>query len=405
MIGESKLNSKFLKWTGIWAIWTLFALLLTSQVALQYRMTENPVSFWRILSWQLFSGYLWFALTPLILWFGRKFPFEEGKWKVTVPFHLVASVLVAFFQLAVDAAVLPKLGYLKRYESAPFIEIYKIFLLINLHFSVGIYWVVLMISQAVNYYRKYRERELRTSQLETQLATTRLQVLKTQLHPHFLFNTLNAISELIHKDPEAAERMIGDLSDLLRMSFEKLEVQEISLKQELEFLKKYLEIEQMRFHDRLRVEMNIAPETLDAKVPNMILQPLVENAIKHGLAPRSEGGHQPGSGASQAGRMRPPSAAARSGRRAMRPSRAAAQSGSGTASSSRKATHPPADPSRPRFRARDRPGLPLRSSRAPASAARRAMAAASAGGEALSTTSTSKSRRDCAASPPRQARR
>ena len=111
-----------------------------------------------------------------------------------------------------------------------------------------------------------------------------------QLHPHFLFNTLNAISELIYRDPESAERMISDLSDLLRMSFENLEIQEIPLKQELEFLEKYLEIELTRFHDRLKVEMHISPDTLDASVPNMILQPLVENAIKHGIGPRSEGG-------------------------------------------------------------------------------------------------------------------
>jgi LytS/YehU family sensor histidine kinase len=111
-----------------------------------------------------------------------------------------------------------------------------------------------------------------------------------QLHPHFLFNALNAISELIHRDPDAADRMLTDLSDLLRMSFENLEVQEVSLKQELEFLNKYIEIEQMRFHDRLVVEMQIAPETLDATVPNMILQPIVENAIKHGISPRASGG-------------------------------------------------------------------------------------------------------------------
>jgi sensor histidine kinase YesM len=221
---------------------------------------------------------------------GNKFSFENGRWKISAPIHITASFLIAFSELAIDAYVLPKLGYLRRYQPATFWDTYKIFLLVNLHFSVAIYWAVFSIYQAVKYYRKYRERELKTSQLEARLAQSRLQVLKMQLHPHFLFNTLNAVSELIYKDQESAERMIGDLSDLLRMSFENLEVQEIPLKQELEFLEKYLEIEQMRFHDRLRVEMQIAPETLDAKVPNMILQPLVENAIKHGLAPRSEGG-------------------------------------------------------------------------------------------------------------------
>ena len=290
MTEESRFNRRWVKWLVIFAIWTLFGFFFTSQFALQNQLAENPVPFWRILSWQLFSGYTWFLLTPLILWFGKKFPFENSGWKTSLPAHLAASFLVAFAQLAVDSYVLPKLGYLRRYQSATFWDTYKIFLLVNLHFSVAIYWAVLSIYQAVRYYRKYRERELATSKLEARLAQSRLQVLKMQLHPHFLFNTLNAISELIYKDRESAERMIGDLSDLLRMSFENLEVQEISLKQELEFLKKYLEIEQMRFHDRLRVEMKIAPDTLDASVPNMILQPLVENAIKHGLAPRSSGG-------------------------------------------------------------------------------------------------------------------
>lgn len=290
MTVESKLNRRWVRWLIIWAIWTLFGFFFTSQFTLQNQLSENPVPFWRILSWQLFSGYTWFLLTPLILWLGSKFPFEKGGWKKSVPIHIAASFLIAFSQLAIDAFVLPKLGYLRRYQPATFWDTYKIFLLVNLHFSVAIYWAVLSIYQAVRYYRKYRERELATSKLEARLAQSRLQVLKMQLHPHFLFNTLNAISELIYKDSESAERMIGDLSDLLRMSFENLEVQEISLKQELEFLRKYLEIEQMRFHDRLRIEMNISPETLDASVPNMILQPLVENAIKHGLAPRSEGG-------------------------------------------------------------------------------------------------------------------
>ncbi|MCD9188636.1 MAG: sensor histidine kinase [Pyrinomonadaceae bacterium] len=290
MINEPKLSGKWVKWLGIWTVWTLFGVFFASQFALQNQLSKNPVPFWKILSWQMVSGYVWFGLSPLILYLARKFPFEAGKWQKSLTIHFSASLLIAFFQQAIDTFLLTKLGYPPNREFANFLEAYKFFVYINLHLSILIYWGVVGIKSAYSYYQKYRERELQTSQLEARLATSRLQVLKMQLHPHFLFNTLNAISELIYKDAEAAERMLGDLSDLLRMSFEKLEIQEISLKQELEFLKKYLEIEQMRFQDRLKVEMNIAPETLDAKVPNMILQPLVENAIKHGLAPRIEGG-------------------------------------------------------------------------------------------------------------------
>lgn len=287
---EPKLNHRAVKWFVIWAVWTLFALFFASQFALQNQLSRNPVSFWRILSWQMVSGYVWFALSPLILYLARKFPFESEKWKKSLLVHLIASVLIALFQQAIDTFVLTRLGYPPNRQFASFLEAYQFFVYINLHLSILIYWGVVGIKSAFSNYQKYRERELQTSQLEARLATSRLQVLKMQLHPHFLFNTLNAISELIHKDADAAERMIGDLSDLLRMSFEKLEVQEVSLKQELEFLQKYLEIEQMRFQERLRIEMQIAPETLDASVPNMILQPLVENAIKHGLAPRASGG-------------------------------------------------------------------------------------------------------------------
>ncbi len=279
------------KWLWIWAIWTIVAVFFASQSSLQNQLSENPLPFWRILLWQVISAYVWLLLTPVILFLCQRFLFENGKWRISLPVHLAAGIVIACLQLAIDALILPQLGYLRRFQPKTYLETYKIFLLVNLHFGVFIYWSVLGIYQVARYYQKYRERELQTSQLEARLAQSRLQVLKMQLHPHFLFNTLNAISELIYRDPESAERMLTDLSDLLRLSFEQLEVQEIPLKQELDFLRKYLEIEQMRFHDRLQVTLNVEPETLDARVPNMILQPLVENAIKHGIGPRSEGGH------------------------------------------------------------------------------------------------------------------
>ena len=287
---ENFRNRRTFKWIAIFGVWTLFALFFTSMFAFQNQLSKEPLPIWRILSWQLVSGYIWFALSPAILFLAKRFPFEEGKWKISLPIHVVTGILTALVQLALDAFILTKMGYPPGREFPNFLEAYKVFLLVNVHLSILIYFGVVGIWSAYNYYQKYRERELRNSQLEARLAQSRLQVLKMQLHPHFLFNTLNAISELVHRDPDAADHMLTDLSDLLRMSFENLEVQEISLKQELEFLNKYLEIEQMRFQDRLKVEMDIAPDTLDASVPNMILQPLVENAIKHGISPKAEGG-------------------------------------------------------------------------------------------------------------------
>lgn len=285
------LKKRSTTWLIIFGIWMMVALFLTSQSSLQSQLSENPVSLWRIFSWQLVSCTIWFLMTPLVFKLGRDFPFDEGRWKVSIPVHIVAGLILALFELAIDALILPKLGHTRRFDNMSYPQIYYRFVLVNLHLSLTIYWIVQIVSQAMRFYKKYRERELQASQLEARLAQARLQVLKMQLHPHFLFNTLNAISELIYRDPDSAEKMITDLSELLRLSFNNLETQEVPLRQELDFLQKYLEIEQMRFHDRLTVRMNIDDSTYDAAVPNMILQPLVENAIKHGLSPRSEGGH------------------------------------------------------------------------------------------------------------------
>jgi two-component system LytT family sensor kinase len=150
--------------------------------------------------------------------------------------------------------------------------------------------VIVAVSLAFDYYSKYRERELSAAELEKQLAEARLQALQMQLNPHFLFNSLHSISALMHQDVEGADGMIARLSDLLRAALESSDTQEVTLREELDLLKRYLAIEQIRFGDRLNVNIAAPPELLDAEVPNLILQPLVENAIRHGVEPRATPG-------------------------------------------------------------------------------------------------------------------
>jgi sensor histidine kinase YesM len=157
----------------------------------------------------------------------------------------------------------------------------------NLDWTIMTYAAVVGLSYALNYYRESQVRALKAAQLETSLVEARLKTLEAQLHPHFLFNTLHAISTLVHTDPEAADRMISRLSDLLRLTFDRSGAAGVPLKEELEFLQKYLEIEQIRFRDRLSVRFDIDPEALDVEVPRLILQPVVENAIKHGIGPKT----------------------------------------------------------------------------------------------------------------------
>ena len=152
------------------------------------------------------------------------------------------------------------------------------------------YWILVLGLLGWHYYKAYRERERQADALATELVQARLQALRMQINPHFLFNTLNTISALIHENPDAADRMVVRLSELLRRTLERGDVQEVPLREELEFLKSYLEIEQVRFADRLTVTFNIEPAAEELLVPHLMLQPLVENALRHGVLPREEPG-------------------------------------------------------------------------------------------------------------------
>ncbi len=255
-------------------------LFFATQSYLTYLYRDGRGDFLLSLSVTLPDWIIWAIFTPFIVKLGRRFPFERQNLLKNGFVHLLAGLFVTVLKLFVLFQITAMISWL---PSRP-VSIFQF------HPNFLTYWVIVGLSHAFDYYRKFRERELRNSQLETRLAQAQLQVLKMQIQPHFLFNTLHAISTLMHKDVEAADRMIAQLSDLLRLTLESDGVQEVSLKQELEFLEGYLEIEKTRFQDRLTIETKIAPETLDAQVPNLILQPLVENAVRHGIEPRAAPG-------------------------------------------------------------------------------------------------------------------
>ena len=240
--------------------------------------------------WGLLANYLWAAITPLIIFWARRFRFDRQTWWRSLLWHIPVGLFVVTVHLAAYVALYWSLDGFRASLLGSFSELFRFYFYRFFAPDLFLYGVIVLLVNAFDYYRKYREGELKAAELRAQLAQAQLQALKMQLHPHFLFNTLNAISELVYKDREAAEQMISQLSDMLRLSLDKVGVQEVSLAQELDFLRKYLEIEQTRFQERLKVEMQIDPATLDASVPNMILQPLVENAVRHGIAPRSTGG-------------------------------------------------------------------------------------------------------------------
>ena len=261
--------------------WTFLALLFTPQTYIAGLRSPTPPTWGQALLASLTLFYAWAALTPLVLWLGKRFPFERHTLRNFV-IHLLLCGPVALLHIwlfqnvalvmrALSSSNLPQPPLWAR--------------LVGLGATnIMVYWAIVAVSQAINYFRKYQEREFRLSQAE-------LQALRTQLHPHFLFNTLNAIAELVHSDPVLADRSILRLSELLRFSLATEKAHEVTLKEEIEFLEKYVEIHKTLMRDRLNVRISVDPETLDAAVPNMILQPLVENAIKHGISPRPEGGN------------------------------------------------------------------------------------------------------------------
>jgi len=265
-------------------LWLLVAVVSGSQSWYFYVSAGREVPWRYVVFAAVCFSSLWLLLTPLIIALAKRFPLERRRWLSLALLHLFFAALVAFVQLATyNALVLLAQASSKNPFTAK-----RVFQLVVANYDYGIlvYCVILFIHRTWDNYEKLKIEQLRAAQLQAELATAQLQALKSQLHPHFLFNTLNTIAVLIREDPHHAGRLVELLSDLLRHTLKTSTEQEVALQQELALLQLYLDIEQTRFGERLSIRMSVAPDTLAAKVPNFILQPLVENAIRHGIAKR-----------------------------------------------------------------------------------------------------------------------
>jgi two-component system LytT family sensor kinase len=286
-------NSKPLRWLAYLGGWTLFALFFISEDAGRQLYQGQKVEWHGYLVVWLTTAFAWAVLAPFVWWIARRMPIDRWNWRRRGPLHLGLSLCFALVEEVMFAGITPLFGL--PWFPRGFVATFRAVVPIDFHLNVIIYWLIVGVQHSIGYYRKFLERErlsaqleLRATQLENQLVQARLSALKMQLHPHFLFNTLNAIVVLVRqRKAEEADVMLTNLSELLRQTLEGWETQEVPLHREVDLINLYLDIQRVRFQDRLTIEMNLAPETLNALVPTLLLQPLVENAVKHGVSKTS----------------------------------------------------------------------------------------------------------------------
>ncbi len=259
---------------------TLLGVFFASQTMIGAMYAGRPLSWSQAILLTLTAWYVRLAFAPIVIWLTHRFDFAPGRIGRSSAVHGISSLLLGIAQQMLRDLLLRSFTTIPRAAAPP----------VELHMNVLVYWVIVVGTLGFGYYARLRERELAAVQLQHELADARLDLLRSQLQPHFLFNTLNGISELMHEDVERADHMLTNLSDLLRLSLAQGEARDSTLAAELDFVRRYLEIQQMRFPDRLRVDYRIAPAAMAVRVPFLLLQPLVENAVRHGIAPRSSPG-------------------------------------------------------------------------------------------------------------------
>ena len=283
------MNKTFKKIFIVWAGATLISLFFVAQAYFYIVTVDKKIDIPGNLVYELTYYYTWAILLLLIIPLARKFKPEKKSLLKNLPLHFVLAIVFALLHRSISF-----IAYLLLIEPGRLIGGIPIWtnpkILGGSFNSFLNYWIILGMYYGITYYQQFRDEKVRSAQLETELANSQLQALKMQLQPHFLFNTLHAVSSLMDESVQKARQTLTLLSNLLRLSLDNIGKQFATLKEELDFVKSYLEIEKTRYQERLEIEYNIEDNLLDLHVPNLILQPLVENAVKHGIAPKSEGG-------------------------------------------------------------------------------------------------------------------
>ena len=278
------------KWGWYWGIWTLMGLYMTT-----WDMALYPsASFLRLLAMNLLQNWIWGFLGLFLLWLANRRPIEAFTWSLwrVWGLHLLASIAVAalgLFLAYLISLLVQSADWKQPLTMAMLIKGLPRFYRAYFHTNLLFMWAVVAAFHGLRIYRKYKAREVEAAHLQTRFAEAQNLALRMQLQPHFLFNTLNSISALVHSNPEGADEMISRLGNFLRTTLDAPSEQLVTLRRELAFIQDYLAIEQIRFQDRLRVETQIPAKLMDLRLPSFILQPLVENALKHGLADRPQG--------------------------------------------------------------------------------------------------------------------
>ncbi|MEO6567575.1 MAG: histidine kinase [Opitutaceae bacterium] len=289
-MSDARFSSTLLRFASIAAFWTLVGLAFAGQFYLSSTLLGRSVTWGQAISYSLGDWYVWALLSIPVVWLARRFPPEGAQPWRTAAIHLAGALACSFIYVVLRSAA----GVVHSRiigESVFFAEVFRPVLVKTYPFNLLVYGVIVTISHALDYYRRYHERTVHALALEKHLAEARLQSLIHQLKPHFLFNTLNGIASLMHSDVDAADRMLVRLSELLRLTMHQPGRPLTTVREEVAFIEKYLEIERIRFRNRLGIDYNIDPDALEVELPSLLLQPLVENAIRHGIEPQPRLGH------------------------------------------------------------------------------------------------------------------